>query len=179
MKNLRIISAFLLGSIFLLQACDDGLLDVVETFTFTHEFPVVAAETSFNTDDLINLSQESLINEYGSKIKKIEIEEVKYWVKNFEGNDTQELTNLELSVADPDGTDSKHIAHLQNIALSSLIDTPTDLAINNEGKEKLEYNVKNPPHSFSYLLDLAVNEGPASFTLAVEVRVRMTANPLN
>ncbi|TVQ11211.1 MAG: hypothetical protein EA361_12965 [Bacteroidetes bacterium] len=180
MKKFKILTVVVLSGFLLLQACDDDLFDVSETFTFEHEFVVYSEETSAELTSLVNLSQEQdLINQYGSKIKSIEVQGVKYWLKSFTGSEEQMMNTLQLQVANPDGSDAKTMVQLENIALHQLLNSPVDLPINTEGVSKLEDLVEVAPHSLMYFLDVSINEVPADFTIVFEITAKMTANPLN
>ncbi len=180
MKNFKILSIVVLSGFLFLQACDEDLLDVNETFTFEHEFEVYSEETSTQLTSLLDLAEEQdLIDEYGSKIKNIEVQNVKYWLKAFNGSEEQMLNTLQLQVANPDGTDPHSMVQLENIALHQMVNNPTNLPIDTEGVSRLEDLIEIPPHSLMYFLDVSINEVPADFTVVFEVTAKMTANPLN
>ena len=166
--------------LFMFTSCDEDLFDITETFTFEHEFVVYENDDSFLEFASVNLSQkETLIEDYGSKIKKIEILEVKYHLKAHQGSEEQKLTNFSLFASNADGTDEKNIVALQNVVLHDLLFNPTVLDVNTGGVEKLGNLVASPPHTFGIKLTGQVDETPADFTLVFSFRARMTANPLN
>ncbi len=180
MKKFKILTAVVLSGFLLLQACDDDLFDVTETFSFEQEFVVLSEDSSIDLSSLFNLSQENdLINKYGSKIKRIEVQGVKYWLTSFNGTEDQMLNTLQLQVANPDGSDARTMVQLENIALHQVINNPVNLPIDTEGVSKLEDLVKVQPHTLMYFLDAGINETPADFTIVFEVTAKMTANPLN
>ncbi len=180
MKKFKLLPVLALATMFLFVACDDDLLDVTESFTFETEFVVFSGEPSFTDNRVVDLAQDqSLINQYGSKIKRIELESVRYWLKAHEGTETQQLESLTLNVANADGTDSKNIIQLDNLVLAALLNNPTDLPLNSTGVNKLETLAAEPPHQFLYLLEATANEVPLDFTIVFEVTAKMTANPLN
>ncbi|MFW5687756.1 MAG: hypothetical protein ACOCXV_02405, partial [Bacteroidota bacterium] len=156
------------------------ILDVTESFTFQHEFVIYSNQASFTDTALVNLGVDHpLIEEYGSKIKQIEVQSIKYWLIAHNGSDEQMLNTLTLRVANADGTDARDVVALENIALHQLLNNPTDLTIIPEGRSKLEDLVELPPHAFEYSIESSINEVPADFTLVFEVTAKMTANPLN
>ena len=166
------------ASLFSLSSCEDWL-DVKKTFTFEHEFHVTSGDLSFQEFVIIEMqNEESLIEEYGSKIKDIEIEEVRYWLTDHQGSLDQQYNSLILDVAEADGSDSRNIVTLQDVVLAPLLGTPAILSTNDQGIEKLSDLIRTPPHTFS--LDLAgdVNEVPVDFRVVFEFKIRMTANPL-
>ena len=166
--------------LFLLNSCDEDLFDITETFTFEHEFVVFEQDDSFQEFISINLSQkETLIEQYGSKIKKIEIQEVKYHLKAHNGSQEQKLVNLSLKSANADGSDPRNIVELQDVVLSGLLNNPTVLNVNAQGIQKLNNLIETPPHTFGLFMEAQVDETPADFTVVFTFRTRMTANPLN
>ncbi len=180
MKKFKILSVFVLSGFLFLQACDDDLFDVNENFTFEQAFVVFSEDTTIDLSSLMNLSEDhDLINKYGSKIKRIEVQGVKYWLTSFNGTEEQMLNTLQLQVANPDGSDARTMVQLENIALHQVLNSPVDLPINTEGISKMEDLVEVQPHTLMYFLDASVNETPADFTIVFEVTAKMTANPLN
>jgi hypothetical protein len=180
MKKIKFLPVLILSSFLFFQSCDEDLFDVTENFTFQHEFVIYADEDSFTDTSLVNLGEEnSLIQQYGSKIKQIEVQSIKYWLIAHNGSDEQKLNTITLRVANTDGSDAKDIVMLENIALHQLLNNPTDVTIEQDGRSKLEDLVEVPPHSFQYSVEASINEVPADFTLVFEVTAKMTANPLN
>ncbi len=178
MKSSAAITLIALISLFFLPSCGD-LLDVTKTFTFDHEFHVTSSDQTFQENVLIDMAvEESLIADYGSKIKKIEIEEVRYWLTSQLGTENQQYNEVMLYVANDDGSDSKNIFSLQNVVLSDLVNNPTVLQMNAQGVQKLSEKIKTPPHKFSFNLSGNVNETPVDFIMVVELKIKMTANPL-
>jgi len=178
MKTFGVIALIVLTSLFLLPSCGD-ILDVTKTFTFDHEFHVTSSDQTFQENVLIDMAvEESLIGDYGSKIKKIEIEEVRYWLTSQLGPENQQYSEVILNVANDDGSDIKNIFSLQNVVLSDLLNNPTFLQMNAQGVQKLSEKIKSPPHKFSFDLNGNVNETPVDFRMVVELKVKMTANPL-
>jgi hypothetical protein len=178
MKTHVTITLIVLTSLFLLPSCND-LLDVTRSFTFEHEFHVTSSDQVFQENVLIDMAmEESLIADYGSKIKKIEIEEVRCWLTSQLGPENQQYNELILNIANDDGSDIKNIFNLQNLVLSELLNNPTALEINAQGIQKLSEKIKTPPHKFSFQLSGNVNETPVNFRMVVELKIKMTANPL-
>ena len=180
MKSTRIFAIMAAVSLLMFSSCED-LLDVTKTFTFEHEFVVSSVtDQSFEEFAVIEMTEkESLINDYGSKIKKIEIEEVRYWLKAHDGSSTQTFSSIVLDVANHDGTDIKNIVNVQDLVLANLLNNPTVLSFNDQGIQKLSGLIKSPPHKFSLSLSGGVNEVPLNFTVVFEFKVKMVANPIN
>lgn len=180
MKTSFLTPVLALLGLFMLSSCDEDLFDVTETFTFEHEFVVYENDDSFLEFESVNLSQkETLIDDYGSKIKKIEILEVKYHLKAHQGSEEQKVINFSLYASNPDGTDEKNIVDLQNVVLHDLLFNPTVLDVNTDGVQKLGGLIENPPHTFGIKLMGQVDETPTDFTVVFSFKARMTANPLN
>jgi len=179
MKKPTIISAPIIAALFLLTACGD-LFDVVENFYFEHEFHVTSSQQVINEFAVVDMSEkEDLIADYGSKIKKIEIQSVWYWLSEHTGSVDQKFNYLSLNVAKADGSESANIVNLQNVTLSELLSNPTGLSLNEAGIQKLNELIKNGPHRFSLSLNGETNEAPLNFKVVFEFQVKMTANPLN
>jgi hypothetical protein len=180
MKTTALLSFLLIASLFLFNGCEEDIFDVKEFFNFTVELPPINENDDlFDVFKSVNLSeQETLIEQYGSKIKKIEILEVKYHLKEHNGSDEQKLINFDLYSANPDGSDEKLIVELEDINLSGLVDNPTVLDVSDEGILKLAGLIEDPPHTFGIKSSGQVNETPLDFTVVLTFKARMTANPL-
>lgn len=178
MKTTGILFMIVFASMFSLTACED-LMDVEKTFTFEHEFHVTSGELSFHENAVIDMTQKnSLIQDYGSKIKKIEILGVRYWLTYHAGSDNQQYNSIILNVAEVNGSAVENIVSLDNVVLTGLLGTPSVLQAKEEGLEKLSDLIKNPPHKLSFDLIGSVNEVPVDFKVVFEFEVSMTANPL-
>lgn len=166
-------------SLALLNACDDDLLDITESFSYEHEFIITGSDNNFSQSVLINLSEEeNLIYQYGDKIKKIEIEKVEYWVKNFVGSNTQQLNTGSIKVANKTGSEEKTLFVLQNANVAARVNSPAVITPNEDGRNLLAKLAAKSPHEFQLSAAGSVNETPLNFTLVVKVTMRMTANPL-
>ena len=172
---------FLTASFLITGTACKELLDVKRTFTFEQEFTIIESEsTSFSELEIVNMAAaQSLIAEYGEKIKKIEIQELKYWLKNYEGPDGQTLINLDFDVARMDGTNVTNILSINDVVLAGLVNNPTVANVNNEGIAFAGELIKTPPHNLWFQVSGNLNEGPISFTMAFEFKIQMTANPLS
>jgi hypothetical protein len=167
--------------IFLFVSSCKEILDVKRTFTFSQEFTITDGQSlSFSAFEVVDMgAAESLIAEYGSKIKKIEIEELKYWFKDYDGPDGQTLSNLVFDVARADGTNVTNVVSLSDVVLAGLANNPTLANVNNDGVALAGELIKNPPHNLKFLVNGSLNEGPISFTAVFDLTIKMTANPLN
>lgn len=178
MKLFRLLP--IITGLFMLSSCDEEIFDINETFTFEHEFAIFATEATVLESEVIDLAaKEVLIEKYGSKIKSIEIESVRYWLKRHEGAPGQTLQSSYLRVANPDGSDVNEIAALNNVVLANLMNNPTTLNSNTQGITKLAGLIETPPHSFTLIYGATLSEVPADFTIVFEFKAKMTANPLN
>jgi hypothetical protein len=166
-------------ALVLFSGCKD-LLDVEKDFIFEKEIVVKGNPLTFMSENFVDLTEDNdLVDEYGDKIKEMDIEQVRYWVKSHNGTATQALTTGTLKVANADNTDPQTIVSLQQIVFSTLIQNPQVLQMNPAGVNKLNKKIKEPPHTFTLFLDGTLNEGPADFVVVFEFSGRMTANPLN
>ena len=180
--KIRIFAAVVfMGAAMAFQSCEDSdLLDVNETFTYEHEITVFTTDTTYMEIDTVDLAaQSSLIDQYGDKIKNIEIQEVKYWLTAFAGDDDQEIIEASLKVAAPDGSGEEIISSIENVVLATLLNNETELPVNETGLDRMEALIKVPPHTFRLAYNTSANKGPLNFTVKFRFKIKMTANPLN
>ncbi len=179
MKHSKLLPILAIAGLFMLQSCDDELFDITENFTYEHEFVIYSDDSSVDHAEVIDFAaQESLIKNYGSKIKKIEVESIHYWIKEHNGSEEQTMQTVSLSVANDDGSDDTDIISLQDINLHQLLNNSTQLNPNANGVLKLSSLMESPPHSFMLLFRAAISEVPADFTIVFSFDLKMTANPL-
>jgi hypothetical protein len=170
---------FLLLSLTFMSGCKD-LLDVTEDFTFEHSFIITGSSLSFSRTDLIDLMEKSdVIDEYGDKIKQVEINKVECWLTSHQGSSTQTLVSGSLKVADDSGTGFSTVTAMQDQNLSQLYINPTDVPLNSGGINKMNSLTKNPPHKLTLSLDGTLNEAPVDLTIVFKFTGTITANPLN
>jgi hypothetical protein len=180
MKTRTFISIFAVLGLFLLNSCEDDLLDINESFYYEQEIQVFTTDSVMNSTVVVNMADyEDLIDEYGDKIKDIEISDVKYWLTQFEGDADQEIIISNVMVADADGSDPILIAEIANQNLSALLDTQTELPVNQAGLDKMSDLIQNPPHMFQLIYDTQCNKAPLNFTVKFQFNIALTANPLN
>ena len=173
--------SFMLATMVVLtmSSCEE-LLDVTETFIHTEEFQVAGNDLEYFSTRVVDLAaDEDLIADYGDKIKEIQIQKIRYWVKAHSGSAEQALTSGALSVANADGTDMIQMTSLSNQVLQSLIDNPQELPLNQPGIDKFGDLAKNPPHRFMLQAEATHNEVPLNYTVVFELTIKMVANPLN
>ena len=162
-----------------LQACED-LLDVEETFTFEQEFTIVTDQTNFSEWELIDLESDvDIIEEYGDKIKDVQIDKAEFWLTALHGGDNQRFEGGSVSVADPDGSNITQIGSIGQHNLQDLLDEPHLLQTESQGLNRLGVLAEDPPHRFRLYYNGSVNEGPVSFTVVFLFTGKMVANPLN
>lgn len=178
MKTKIAFYTLLLTGLFLFTRCED-VLDITESFTYEAEFVVTSQSTTYSNTQVIDISSEvDLIAQYGDKIKDIQIEEVKYWLTAFNGTETQKMNLTTLNVANEDGTDPVNIATVQDQLLQPLLNTPTQLTVNQAGVDKLANLIQNSPYKFQLNFSSEANEAPLDFTVKFSFTIKMTANPL-
>lgn len=165
--------------LFLFQSCEDSLLDFNQTLTYSYEVPVVSVDSVFAISELVDLaSQDSIINEYGSKIKEINIIEVKYWLTAFEGDDDQTIIEATLKIADENNAGEKTITTISNQNLKALLNTPTVLNVNQDAINSMQELIKNSPHKFRLSFANSSNKPPLNFKVNFEFKYELVANPL-
>lgn len=179
MKTRILFFMTIFAGMFLLQGCEDDLLDVTESFTYEAEMVVSSDDLTYTTSEVIDLAADvELINQYGDKIKDIEIEELKYWLTVFNGTAEQKIVNATLVIADENGNDPKTIATVTDQLLQPLLNNQTDLTLNQEGVDRLADLIQNAPHKFKLTFATTSNEVPLDFTVKFKFTIKMTANPL-
>jgi hypothetical protein len=180
MKTRILFSLFAIAGLFLLNSCEDDLLDITEDFYYEQEIQVFTTDSVMTSVVVVDMADyEELIEQYGDKIKDIEISEVKYWLTTFEGYDDQEIIISNLKVANEDGSDPIMIAEIANQNLLALVDTKTELPINQAGLDKMADLIEESPHIFQLIYDTQCNKAPLNFTIKFQFKVALTANPLN
>jgi hypothetical protein len=179
MKTKLFVLFIAVAGIFMLQSCEDTLLDFNQTLTYTYEVPVISVDSVFSITEVIDLaSQDSVINEYGNLIKEINIQEVKYWLTAFEGDDDQTIIEATLKVADENGAGTQTITTISNQNLKALLNTPTVLAVNQDAINSMQELIKNAPHKFQLSFNNSCNKKPLHFTVKFEFTYELVANPL-
>lgn len=180
MKSKIVVLMMAVAALFLVYGCEDDLLDITEEFEYETEMVVFSNDMTYTISQNIDLADSvDLINEYGDKIKDIEIVEVKYWLTAHQGSEEQLITEATLKVADQGLTNQKTIATIEDQLLHVLVGNQTNLDVNQEGIDKLADLIENPPHKFNLTFTSAANEAPLDFTIKFWFKIKMTANPLN
>jgi hypothetical protein len=179
MKKIKTLFGIVLAAAFFFNACDDSLFDASESFTFETEFIVLSDDADFFERKVINLSEDcKIIASHGSKIKNIQVETIRYWLKSHNGTDDQKVSNLTVKVGNGDGSDQKVLLELDEVLLHQMLNNPAFLSLNAEGVSKFEDLAEIPPHTFTYDISLTGNEAPYDFTIVLEVKAKLTANAL-
>lgn len=180
MKTRLISFLIALTGVLFLQSCEDDLLDFTKTFDYEYEVTVLTTtDTTFSQVTVVDLAaQEELITTYGDKIKTIEVQEVKYWLTAFNGDDDQAIIESSLKVANEDGTDQKTITTVQDQDLKPLLNSETDLEVFQEGVDKMAGLIKEPPHKLQLSYNTSCNKAPLNFTVKFKFTIKMVANPL-
>ncbi|HZK08352.1 MAG TPA: hypothetical protein VFC92_09140 [Bacteroidales bacterium] len=163
-----------------LQSCESDLLDISETFTFENEFTIYTTDTLSTIVEAVDMAEKSsIINDYGNKIKSIEITDVTYWLTMHQGAEDQKIIEAHLQVSDLTDQGMATIANLADVNLSQLVNNPQSLAVQQGGLDRMEELIKNNPHSFKLTYTNACNTAPLDFTIKFRYTIKMTANPLN
>lgn len=181
MKKYRI-ALFTVFALFFFAACDEDLLDVEESFSFTVEVDVITDESQFSATEVINLSDDvSLIDRYGNLIKEVSLDHIFVEITDYDGDIDVTLITGSLSVMNVDGSSPQLITNLGGLNLQDLVNNPTELELNAAGVEFLGELAKTPPHSFMLEYDVELDEEdvPIMFTVEFEFTATMVANPLN
>lgn len=179
MRTRIFISFLAIAGIFILNSCEEDLLDITEDFYYEQEIEVSTGDSIMTVIEVVDMAAYSdLIEQYGDKIKDIEISEVKYWLTFFEGEDDQEIVEASLKVANGDGSDETLIAEILNQNLKALLDTPTELPVQQAGLDKMADLIEAAPHVFQLSYNTTCNKGPLNFKIKFQFKVSLTANPV-
>ncbi len=180
MRTRILFSLFAIAGLFLLNSCEDDLLDITEDFYYEQEIQVYTTDSSMTSVVVVDMAAYSdLIEQYGDKIKNIEVSDVKYWLTFFEGDDDQEIIMSNLKVANEDGSDAVIIAEIANQNLLALVDTETELPVSEAGLDKMADLIEVPPHIFQLIYETECNKAPLNFKIKFRFKITLTANPLD
>ncbi len=179
MRTRIFISFLAIAGIFILNSCEEDVLDITEDFYYEQEIEVSTGDSTMTVVEVVDMAAYSdLIAQYGDKIQDIEISEVKYWLTFFEGEDDQEIVEASLKVANGDGSGETLIAEVLNQNLQALLDTPTELPVQQAGLDKMADLIQASPHVFQLSYNNTCNKGPLNFKIKFQFKVALTANPL-
>ncbi|SRR6056297_250014 len=154
-------------------------LDVERDFSFTHEVDVVSDENTYFSSDLIDLADKvDVIDEYGDNIKEIDIQKIEVRVTRNDGQPEQEIVEARIEVAKADGSEPIIVSSLTGVTLSSLMDSPETLELDEDGLASLNRLIKNAPHTLRIVLVGQIDQAPVDFTAQFDFEGRLVANPL-
>lgn len=178
MKKLGLLFFTSIIVLFAFQSCEEAL-DITQEFELTQEIPVVSETATIDTNALFDASAGSTyIQDYGDKIKTIEIIEAYYSLTSFTGPDDQKINNAVLKVSDESGAGEVNLATITDQNLKELTTTEKTLPINQAGVDKLAELIKTPPHKAKLWLVGEASSAPVIFTVKLKFKVKMVANPL-
>ena len=179
MRTRIFISFLAIAGLFFMNSCEEDLLDITENFNYEQEIHVSTGDSTMTVVEVVDMvAYSDLIAQYGDKIKDIKISEVKYWLTFFEGEDDQEIVEATLKVANGDGTDETLIAEIANQNLQALLDTPTELPVQQAGLDKMADLIEATPHVFQLSYNTTCNKGPLNFKIKFQFKVALTASPI-
>ncbi len=179
--KLKVFFLLLLAGLFVFTSCEDDLLDITEEFYYSSEMQVFTTDTAMMVTEVVDMTAQSdLIDQYKDKIQEIEITEVKYWLTDHNGSETQEIIESTLKVAAQDGSGEELIATIENQVLADILyeENSTELTVEQSGIDRMATLIKEEPYTFQLQYNTACNEGPLNFTVKFQFKVKMTANPL-
>jgi hypothetical protein len=148
LKKIAIIYSVLTAILFIL-ACEK--LDVKEDFGLEMEIIVASATADFDVTALLDgAAESSIIDEYSTHIKDIEILEAKYTITNFTGTNGQQIDTVTMTVADETGGGIVNISTMNNILLPPLVGKEEVLPVNQAGVSRFIDLLKSPPHKIQF-----------------------------
>ncbi len=174
----RIFPLILIFAMVFISACKKGLLDVTEEFYLETSIPVVGNAADFDIgQELDALSASDVINKYASNIKSLEVEEVSYYITDFNGSSTQRIEHCSLEVGDASGMNCSVMTEIEDVLLCEAFNE-TEVPCDGMAMDKFCDLIKNEPHRAMLFIRGSVNDTPLDFTLQVKFKVKMVAGAL-
>lgn len=168
----------LLATVFIFSpGCEKAkeLLDVKFDANFKSDLnidvPAESKSATFNAEATIDPLSNSDFAEYGSKIKEIEIKEVKATITEI--SKSVVLENAEISVTS--GSMTSAIWTYNDVELAVGTELVMDNTNNQWDNVQAILESLNP---FTTAMSGTVSEGGVQFTLQIEIKTSVTANPL-
>jgi len=160
----------------LFSSCDDDVLTQDFGITLSQVFVVNTADSVFALDTVLDAGAQSEdITKYSDNIEDFVLEKVTYELTAFGGTPDQTAVVGTIDVADTNGTNRINLTGLANVNLASLLNTETELPLNQSGAEFLAGRLKASPFAAKVFLDGEANHGPLSFTVKFRFYVKMKA----
>jgi hypothetical protein len=177
MKKGIFLSIILILALAMNNGCK--ILDVTEDITFEQELIAFSETAEFYSMDLLAAdSLSSVIDDYGDKIKKIEVKEVTYQITSVgDSCEATKINSATLTVADENGAGEETIGTVENQDIACL-PIPIPMPLNQAGIDRFENLIKNSPHRALIKFYGSADGAPVDFTVELKITVKMTANPL-
>jgi hypothetical protein len=154
-------------------------LDVTENLDLKVSFVVNSSTTAFNTVEIFDAAAySSIISQYDTKIKSIEVTDVTYTLTAFNGTPTQQINNATLVVSDENGNGPETVGTVANVNLQNATIGDHPLTLDQSGVDRIAALIKDSPHKCQVTLSGTANEAPLDFTVEFTIKVKMVANPL-
>ncbi len=152
------------------------LLDVKFDANFKSDLnidvPAGTKSATFGAEATIDPQSNTDFAEYGSKIKEIEIKEAKATILAI--NKTVVLENAEISVTSGSMTPAKWSFSNENLAVGTVLTLGND-----SGQWDNVQAILNTQNAFTTAINGTVSEDDVQFTLQIEIKTSVTANPLD
>jgi len=152
------------------------LLDVKFDANFKSDLnidvPTGTKSATFSAEATIDPQSNTDFAEYGSKIKEIEIKEAKATILAI--NKTVVMENAEISVTSGSMTPAKWNYSNETLAVGTV------LTLGNEsGQWDNVQAILNAQNAFTTAINGTISEDDVQFTLQIEIKTSVTANPLD
>lgn len=159
------------------KSSDEEELTSEETqdFSFTQAIVVNNETEEFSESVVLKATDyNKAFDEFDGKIKSIEVKQIKYTIKNFNGPAEQELLTATLSVADGSGNGEEVLATATNMILANIQNQEQIIDPETAGLNKLQLTLKNSPHTATMTLSGTANSAPITLTLSYTITGSIT-----
>jgi hypothetical protein len=178
MKTMTKLFVLLAAVILLSPGCEKAkdLLDVKFDADFKSDLnidvPAGARSATFSESATIDPQSNTDFAEYGSKIKEIEIKEVKATILAI--NKSVVLESADLSVTSGDMTPANWSFSNETLTVGKELTLD-----NNNGQWDNVQAILNTQNAFTTAISGTVSEDDVQFTIQIEIKTSVTANPLD
>lgn len=179
MKKVNYLFILLALAIFSCEDDVDNLTDIKVSTTLTESFNVTVAEEDPLTqsiDQTLNVGDNDDIKDVLSKVENYEISDITFTIRDYVGaNDIQ----LESAMVTFQVNGSSNItASVSNLVMSDIAGTEQDLPFNEAALTTLGETLLSTGGTVNVTTTSTVSGAPVSFTMEVNIKVRVTVDTI-
>lgn len=132
--------------------------------------------TTYSTSVTVKGSDHSSdFDKYKSDISNVDVESATYTIVSSDPKSpTQELLNATLKVADLNGGTEVIVGTVSNINLTTAVGTETNLPLTEDGKQKIEDQLRGSDGAATFTFSGTANETPITFTVKFKLHLKAT-----